>query len=76
MDADLSQRLDRIERQIKVIGEMVIAGTGVAVLIMVSSWIPSSTQQHLAEPWWLVAGIGLMMLSVNYYRWKFLREPK
>lgn len=76
MDAELSQRLDRIERQIKMIGEMVIAGAGLAVLIVVSSWIPLSTQQHLVQPWWLVMGIGLSMLVTLYYRRKFLREPK
>ena len=72
MDADLSQRLDGIERQIKVIRDIAVTGLAIAAYWAFGWWIPS----HFgASDSWDILGLLAMLAVVFYYKY-LSNEPK
>ena len=74
MDADLSQRLDRIERQIRAIGRVVIFGA-LAAALLVFKTTPGGNSSGYGPPPWLMAMV--MLFGVGLYAsWEIWQKPK
>lgn len=74
MDAEFSQWLDRIERQVRTIGRVVILGAYAAALLVFKT-TPGGNSSGYGPPPWLVAMLMLFGVAL-YASWEFRRKPK
>jgi hypothetical protein len=74
MDPELSQRLDRLEREVKVIRGIAVAGFGFAMFSIFAFWARSVFGGD-SWPWTFLGVLAMTAVSI-YYRWHFAKQPK